>query len=121
MRPAFFRGLDDLDALGRTVGERLFAIHVLTRGDGVEHHAVMPVVGRSDHHGVNRLVRQDRLVVRIGAGLSARALDGALDPAFVGVRDPHYLGATLGVEQVTDQLMGTRSAPHKAYLDALIG
>ena len=52
-------------ALADRVGQRLFHVHVLAGGAGIDHLDAVPMVGRADDHRVDVVVVEQRPVVRI--------------------------------------------------------
>ena len=84
--------VDDGRPFGQVVRERLFDIHVLAGGAGVDRHRHVPMVGRGDQHGVDVLAVQQLAIVLGGERRrSASFLPGrqVLVPHVADGGDPH--------------------------------
>ena len=66
--------LDHLAAFPRIVAERLFHVHVLAGLAGPNRGQRVPMVGRGDHDGIDRLVVQDAAEILHGFGALPWAL-----------------------------------------------
>ena len=82
---------------------------------------LVPVVGGRDDDGVDRLVGEDRAVVAVVLRLVAEPLEGAGDPALVGVADPDHLDAGHGERGVEHARLDARAHADDPDLDPVVG
>ena len=80
--PRGLHSLADLLALVDRERERLLAVDVFARLDGVDEHLRVPVVRRADEHDVDPLVVEDAAVIDVAVGRGDIGID-------FGGREPH--------------------------------
>ena len=103
------------------MGHRLLAIDILASGDGIEHHADVPVVRRRDQHRVNVIPLQNAPIVLEALGSLVGSLDALGQVRLVDIADRgnrraqfperrhHASAAPAGTDQGNrDSVIGTR-------------
>ena len=112
--------LHHLRALLDRVRDRLLDVDVLARGDGVERHLLVPVIGRPDQHRVDLAVVEDAAVLgRLERGRAGN-LRGLEEPRLEDVAERDDLDAGDRLELV-HQAAGAAARADDRDADAVVG
>jgi hypothetical protein len=93
---------------------------VLTRGQRIQHHLPVPVIGRRDHHRIHVFVRDHRVVIAGGLDLAAGDLLGVQQVAVIDVRRDHRADAG-DLLEILQQVRATDADADKSEPDVIIG
>ena len=102
------------------VGHRLFDVDVLAGGHRVERHALVPVIGHGDHHGLDVLVVEHAPIVAARADVRAEQLFRAIEVSVVDVADfdDARVGDFLGG---ADENLAANADADEADADGVVG